>query len=131
MKKTSWFFLIIILLFLVTRLVHLSLLPIFNDESTYIRYGLHQLYESSHNPYSLLIGKEPLMPFLYAVTGSVMHNLLVGARLVTVVFSLATSVGLYLVAKRMVGEKAAILVVLLYSIVPYAVFFDRLALMDS
>ncbi len=150
MKHVWWIIGCIFVLAILLRVSNLQLLPIFNDESTYIRYGMHQLHEPDHNPYSLLIGKEPLLPFLYAFTGSTINNLLLGSRLVTVLLSLITLLGLYMVTKEMLqvgirsrhgvlklvqddvnGEMATVFACLLYAVVPYAVFFDRLALMDS
>ncbi len=121
----------IVILFFLLRTINLTILPIFNDESTYIRFGLHQLNEPDHKPYSLLIGKEPLLPYLYALFGTGFGNLLVGARLVTIFFGLLTLTGLYLYTKTFIGEGAAFFTSLFYCLVPYTVFFDRLAIMDS
>jgi len=130
-NKTFVVFLILCFFFFLLRIVNLDQLPIFNDESTYIRYGLHQLYEPGHQPYSLLIGKEPLLPFLYAFVGSAIGNLLIGARLVTIAFGFLTLLGIYQYAKELLGRKAAFFSSILYCIAPYTVFFDRLALLDS
>lgn len=125
---------VVLLLFLayfIFRLTNLTILPIFNDESTYIRYGIHQLNEPSHQPYSLLIGKEPLLPFLYAWVGTALNNLLVGARLVTILFGFFTLSGLYLFTKEFIDKRAAFFASLFYIVTPYTIFFDRLALLDS
>lgn len=122
---------LVLVIFILLRTINLTILPIFNDESTYIRYGIHQLNEPSHQPYSLLIGKEPLDPFLYAFVGSMIGNLLVGARLVTIVYGLLTLIGLYLYTKTFIGKRAAIIAAFFYVFAPFTVFFDRLALLDS
>lgn len=124
-------FAIIVVAYFVFRLTNLTVLPIFNDESTYIRYGIHQLNEPTHQPFSLLIGKEPLLPFLYACIGTMVGNLLVGSRLVTIMFGFFTLVGLYLFTSEFFGKKAALFSSLFYIVTPYTVFFDRLALLDS
>lgn len=111
-----------IFLYFFSRFWNLTLLPIFNDESIYVRYGLHQIMEKDHAPYSLLIGKEPLMPFLYALMGQNIGDLLFGARLVTVFFGFLTIVGLYLFTKKFVNNNCALLVVFLYVISPYTLF---------
>jgi hypothetical protein len=130
-NKTYALIVFICLSFILLRTINLTLLPIFNDESTYIRYGLHQLNEPAHQPYSLLIGKEPLLPYLYAVFGSGFDNLLLGARWVTIIFGFLTLFGLYLFTKSLLGKSAALFASIFYCIAPYTVFFDRLALMDS
>jgi 4-amino-4-deoxy-L-arabinose transferase-like glycosyltransferase len=130
-NKTSIAIAFILLAFILLRIINLTLLPIFNDESTYIRYGLHQLNEPAHQPYSLLIGKEPLDPYLYALVGSMIGNLLLGGRLVMIFFGFLTLVGLFLFTKALLGNRAALFTSILYVITPYIVFFDRLALLDS
>jgi len=133
MIKNKHLLLLLILFFsyFFLRLINLTSLPIFNDESTYIRYGIHQLNEPSHQPYSLLIGKEPLLPYFYAVIGTISGNLLIGARLVTIFFGFLTVVGLYLFTNELFGKKAAFFSSLFSIVTPYTVFFDRLALLDS
>ncbi|MGH7203538.1 MAG: ArnT family glycosyltransferase, partial [Candidatus Levyibacteriota bacterium] len=98
---------------------------------TYIRYGMHQLHEPDHQPYSLLIGKEPLMPLLYAIFGTLSGDYLVGARIVTVLFGALTLLGLYLFIKKITDKRVALVAGLLYVFAPYTLFFDRLALLDS
>ena len=130
-NRTFALLFLVLLLYFLFRTINLTLLPIFNDESTYIRYGLHQLNEQNHQPYSLLIGKEPLMPYLYAVFGSASGNLLVGSRWVTILFGLLTLTGLFLFTKSLMGKTAALFASIFYCIAPFTVFFDRLALLDS
>lgn len=43
--KPLYFFSAIIVIYLITRFFNLELIPIFNDESTYIRYGMHEYNE--------------------------------------------------------------------------------------
>lgn len=130
-KKTIILTLLILLTYFLLRTLNLGLLPINNDESTYIRFGLHQLKEPDHRPYSLFIGKEPLLPYLYAVFGTGFGNLLLGARWVTILFGLLALAGLYLFTKTLFGKRAAFFTSFFYCIAPFTVFFDRLALLDS
>lgn len=132
MIRTSYIvFAVIILVYFATRLLNLDILPIFNDESTYIRYGIHQVKEPVLQPYSLLIGKEPLLPHLFATFGLMFDNLLIGARMVTVFFGFLTLVGLYLFSKKIIGKVTGIFVSVLYIFSPFNLFFDRLAVLDS
>lgn len=117
--------------YFVTRLCNLTIIPIFNDESTYIRYGLHHITEDRYTFASLLIGKEPMMPYLYAVFGKLAGSYLVGARLATVLFGTLTLVGLYLTSKRLVNKNAALIASVFYVVCPFTLFYDRLAIMDS
>ncbi|EKD86233.1 MAG: hypothetical protein ACD_37C00398G0002 [uncultured bacterium] len=129
--KPLYFFSAIIVIYLITRFFNLELIPIFNDESTYIRYGMHEYNEPVFKAYSLLIGKEPLLPYLFAVFGTAVNNLLLGSRIVSIIFGLFTLVGLILFTKEALNRKVAALVAVLYVLSPFNLFFDRLALLDS
>lgn len=122
---------LLLIFYFITRVFHLTTIPIFNDESIYIRYGLHERLEEVSQHYSLLIGKEPLMPNLYAISGLLFNNLLFGARLVTVIFGFLTLLGVYKFCKKYFSKKIALTASFLYIICPFILFFDRLALMDS
>lgn len=121
----------LVVLFLVTRLFNLGILPIFNDESTYIRYGLHQIKAPEGQFYSLLIGKEPLLPYLFAQAGNISKNLLIGARVVSIFFGFLTFLGIFFTAKYLFGRGIGVVAGLFYIFCPYTLFFDRLALMES
>ena len=131
MRNTKFILILIIVTYFVTRFYNLTVIPIFNDESTYIRYGLHQFNEVDHKPYSLLIGKEPLMPYLYAALGTIINDLLIGARAISVFFGFLTLLGLFFTVKTIADNKAGLVVGLIYVFSPYALFFDRLAVMDN
>ncbi len=68
---------------------------------------------------------------MYALSGVIINNLLIGARLVTIFFGFFTLVGIYLVTRQIADKKTSIIASLFYIISPYSLFFDRLALMDS
>lgn len=127
----TYFFIAVIILFFVSRFTNLTIIPIFNDESTYIRYGIEQLVEPDHSPYSLLIGKEPMTPFLYALGTKVFHAVLFGARTISVIFGFLTFLGIYFVTKKLSNRNAALIASFFYVILPFTLFFDRLALMDN
>lgn len=129
--KPFYFFSAIIVIYLITRFFNLELIPIFNDESTYIRYGMHEYNEPVFKAYSLLIGKEPLLPYLFAVFGSASNNFLLGSRIVSVMFGPFTLLGLFLFTKEVMNKKVAVIVAMLYVLSPFNLFFDRLALLDS
>ena len=122
---------VLLIVYYITRNIGLDVLPIFNDESTYIRFGLYQVKELDPQPYSLLIGKEPLIPQLLGLYGSSAENLLLGARSVIVFWGSLTLIGIFLFSKHLVSLRAAIFASALYICNPFSLFFDRLALLDS
>lgn len=71
------------------------------------------------------------MPFLYAVSGGIFGNLLLGARVITVFLGFLTLLGIYFFLRRFQNERSAIFGSLFYLVNPFSLFFDRLALMDS
>lgn len=56
---------------------------------------------------------------------------LIAGRFVSVLSAIITSIGLYFLGRKLFGEKVGIITVLLYIVLPFALVYDRLALMDS
>ena len=131
LAKPQYLFLLLSISYFATRLINLEILPIFNDESTYIRYGIHQINEPLFKPYSLLIGKEPLLPQLFAAFGQAFGDLLLAARIISVFFGFLTLSGLFIFSYKILNTKAALIIGVLYTLCPFTLFFDRLALLDS
>ena len=115
--------LLLLLLFTITRLANLTLLPIFIDEANYLDWGWREIHSPNHLFYSLYDSKPPGIMWLYGLAQSVVSDPLLAGRLVTVFFGLLTTIGLYLIS----GPLAASL----YTLVPIFVFFDRQALMET
>lgn len=115
---------IIITLYLITRLVNLTLLPIFTDETNYLDWGWREIHTSGRLFYSLYDAKQPLVMWLFGIFQSFIFDPLLAGRLVSVLTGLLTLIGLYKISKKT-------LVPILYSLVPIFLFFDRQALMES
>lgn len=118
--------------YFVTRLTFLTRYPIFNDESTYLRYGqvmtnvpMHQWYSLAHT------GKQPLLYWLYGLMMKVIVDPLLAGRLVTVIFGVSTVLALYELGKLLDSRRTGIIAGILVIVTPLFVFFDRLALVDS
>lgn len=133
MKK--WFVVgLLVLLYLITRMVNLTILPVFADEAIYIRWG--QLIEEDWQRYaffSIQDGKPPLFMWVLAATLFWYRNdpLLV-ARTVSVVFGLV-SMFLVGILARIIGLKKVgqVIAMSLYVLLPYTCFHDRMALIDT
>jgi 4-amino-4-deoxy-L-arabinose transferase-like glycosyltransferase len=126
--------LLIIILYLTTRLFNLFILPIFTDESSYvytamqIKNGFFDNWDLSLN---LPVVKPPLFFLLTILFENVTNNALFAGRLVSVMSGAATLTGLYVLTKKLFGKKTAIITSLLFVISPFTLTYDRLALMDS
>jgi len=124
-------FLFLAVFYFATRLINLTLLPIFTDEAIYIRWSQIALQDPAHRFISLYDGKQPLFVWLNMLTLNFPVDPLIAGRLVSVAAGFTALVGLTLLAWRLFGKKAGFLAGLLYIISPFFLFYDRLALYDS
>jgi 4-amino-4-deoxy-L-arabinose transferase-like glycosyltransferase len=114
------------------RIVSLTLLPVFADEAIYIRWSQIMASESTLRFLPLSDGKQPLfMWVLMFIIRQVSDPLFVG-RLSSVISGLGTILGIFIVTQFLFKDKKISLVAsLIWAISPIAVFFDRMALVDS
>lgn len=131
-KKDLLFFLIIIVLFLITRLINIENFPIFNDEGIYIQWAKTAWKDASWRFISLTDGKQPLqtwgtIPFLKLFP----NNALLAGRLFAVSTGFVAFIGVFSLLLYVFNKKVAYIGSLLYIFTPYFLFYDRLALSDS
>ncbi len=124
---------ILTLLYLITRLINLTIIPIFTDEAMYLRWSQIGIFEPQKYLFiSLIDGKQPLFVWLTYPFVRFIADPLVAGRLVSVIAGLATMIFLYLLTRLLFeNQKVAVLTALLYILFPFAVIYDRLAVMDS
>lgn len=121
----------LIVLYLVSRLTNLNLLPIFNDEAIYLDWGFREINTKESLFYSLYDAKQPFLMWIFGIFQNIFSNPLFAGRIVSVLTGLSTAVGIYLLAEKIFSKKVAILSSTLYVIMPIFVFYDRQALMES
>ncbi len=122
----------IIVLYLILRLVNLTIIPIFADEAIYIRWSQVMRAEPTLRFLPLSDGKQPLFMWLTIPLLKLFTDPLVAGRMVSVFSGLASLIGLFLLTYYLFKSKrAALISIFLYSILPYTFFFDRMALVDS
>ncbi|PYQ50165.1 MAG: hypothetical protein DMF78_16465, partial [Acidobacteria bacterium] len=116
-------------LYLATRLVALTSLPIFFDETGHIRWAIWiSQGQKIEKPWQYGKG---LPIFANALVFPwARHHYLWASRALTVAFGAGTLVGTVLLARRLGGRAAGDLAGLFYIACPYALFYDRLALTD-
>ena len=136
-KQWLWFVLgaaVVLVLYAMTRLVHLTALPIFTDEAIYIRWSQIGMRDANWRFISLTDGKQPMFTWIMMLLLKVFEGndpLFVG-RLTSVVAGMATLVGLWLVSHELFRDKRiAWLTSVMYIIVPFSAWYDRIALYDS
>jgi 4-amino-4-deoxy-L-arabinose transferase-like glycosyltransferase len=122
---------ILIAVFLITRLINLSTYPLHGDEATYIYWGQIAATGPEERFISMWGGRQPLHTWLVAMLVPLVNSILVPARLISVAFGAFTALGVYLLARRLFSERVAFLATLLYLGVPYTVQFDRQVFQDG
>ena len=124
--------LLILGLFFTLRIISLDHLPVFVDEAIYVRWSQVMKNEPTLRFLPQSDGKQPLfmwitMPFLKLISDP-----LLAGRAVSIVSGTASLIGIglftYLLSKSLLSS---LLASLLYAVVPFTVFYDRLALVDS
>lgn len=116
---------------LLSRIVNLLKVPIFTDEAIYIRWAQIGLADPAHRFISLTDGKQPLFTWFMYPALKIFDNPLFAGRIISVFSGIFAVAGIYLLAKELFGRTTARLASLIYLISPFAIVYDRLALMDS
>lgn len=134
-NKKTWsiaIFLIALVAFFLFRLSQLNNIPVFVDEAIYVRWSQIMKSESSLRFIPQSDGKQPLFMWSTIPFFKISSDPLIAGRLVSVATGFGSLVGLAFLAYLLFGDIfVASLVALVYAILPYSVFFDRMALVDS
>lgn len=130
-SKGNCYLYLLLFFFLLSRLINLSLLPIFNDEAIYINWGQLMINKPGFLFYSLFDGKQPFLMWFFAVSNKFIADPLLAARLVSVFFSFLTIIAILKLAKKFMAYPFYLLPAVIYLITPLFLFFDRQALMES
>lgn len=122
---------ILVLLFFFTRLVNLTLLPIFADEAIYIRWAQLISQKTYYFFIPLSDGKTPLFMWLLSPILKLGADPLLTGRLLAVFSGLATLLGVYFLVKKLFSPQLALLTGILVIFQPFLLFYDRISLTDS
>lgn len=128
--ENKWLLLLSIFYF-IFRIINLTKLPIFNDESIYIDWGYREIHIPGYLYYSLYDAKQPLLMWAFGIFANIFSDPLFGARLVSVIAGFITFLGVYKLSKYLFSDKVGLASVLVYTLIPIFSFFDRQALMES
>lgn len=137
MTKNSLFWFVCIatsalFLFLLFRLYNLNQIPVFVDEAIYVRWSQVMKNEPGLRFLPLSDGKQPFFMWSTIPFFKLISDPLVAGRLVSVLAGFGSFVGIGLLAFALFSSPfVALFASLLYSIVPFTTFFDRMALADS
>lgn len=123
---------VIVVGYLLTRLLTLTQIPIFTDEAIYLRWTQIASQDVNWRFISLTDGKQPLFIWLAIISLRIISDPLVAGRMVSVLAGLATVVGLFFLGREVFRNRwVGIVSACLYTIYPFALIYDRMALYDS
>lgn len=135
MKKFKLALIIFILsaaLFAVLRFVNLNSIPVFVDEAIYVRWSQVMKAEATLRFLPLSDGKQPLAMWLTMPLLKYISDPLIAGRLVSVFAGIGSMVGLALLTYWLFESLLlASFSTLVYAILPFTMFFDRMALADG
>jgi len=123
---------LLIALFAASRLINLDKWPQFSDEGIYINWAKTAWKDAGQRFISITDGRQPLqtwatIPFLKLFSP---HDLFAG-RMFAVSAGFSAVVGMFSFLFYMWGKRAAYIGAVLYIFLPYTLFYDRMALVDS
>lgn len=117
------------LLYLLTRLLHLTRLPVFLDEAMHLDWAFRTAATGQLVGHT--DGGRYLPIWAYAVVATGAADPLRSARLCSVVSGLATVLGLAWLGRLLDPPAAGLLAAFLYVAAPFTLLYDRMALVDS
>lgn len=134
-SKLFWPILLLILAviaFFAYRLISLNAIPVFVDEAIYVRWSQVMRAEATLRFIPLSDGKQPLFMWITIPFLKFFSDPLIAGRMVSVAAGVGSMVALFLVS-QILFENIILssLASLIYAILPFSVFFDRMALADS
>jgi len=119
-------------LFFALRLKNLTSLPIFADEAIYIRWSQIMASEPTLRFLPLSDGKQPLFMWVLMFFIDKFSDPLFAGRLLSVFSGFATLLAIAFLSYYLFrSKKIALLSALIWTVSPFAFFFDRMALVDS
>ncbi len=131
-KQVVFWGLGIVLVFFLLRLFHLTILPIFADEAIYIRWSQVMRAEPTLRFLPLSDGKQPLFMWLTIPFLKIFSDPLLAGRFLSVLAGFGSLIALFFLSWELFKNKwVSLLTCFFYSLIPFFVFFDRLALVDS
>ncbi len=117
-------------LYLLTRLLFLGRLPVFFDESIFIRWA--QLAPRNGNwMVSMTDGKPPIFIWLLIPFVSALKNPLVAGRLLSVSAGALSVYGMFLIGKELRDWRLGAWGAFLYVICPFTLWYDRIAITEG
>lgn len=124
--------LFIFLVYFVSRIIGLNNFPIFTDEAIYLRWAQIAKDDAAWRFISLTDGKQPLFIWLTIISMKIIKDPIIAGRMVSVLSGFFTIMGLFVLGKLLFNRwKVGLITIFMYVIFPFALVYDRMALMDG
>lgn len=118
--------------FFFTRFYNILSLPIFTDEALYVRWAQIAKNDANWRFISLTDGKQTLFIWVAMVAMRFVDDPLLSGRIVSVFAGFLSMVGLFFLGREVFKNHwVGLISVGLYSLYPFALVYDRMALYDS
>ena len=119
-------------LYLLTRFINLTIIPVFADEAIYLRWAQVMQAVPSLRFLPLSDGKQPLFMWLVIPFLKIFSDPLFAGRVLSVLTGLGGILGIYFLCYLLFKNKIiSLFALILYLITPYIYFFNRMALPDN
>jgi hypothetical protein len=125
MMKHVW---MIFVFFVALRIIFAFSLPIFNDESIYMRWGMGFLHQPERWWSYMLDGKQPAIAIFFGLAQKLPIEPLIAMRLVSILWSCITFWAMFAISKQLKLKQYALL---LLAVCTYSILFDSLAIAES
>ncbi len=131
-RKPIFLLVLILLVGFVIRIYNLTIIPVFADEAIYIRWAQVMGAEPTLRFLPLSDGKQPFFMWVLMFIVRRFTDPLFISRLTSVFYGMATIVGIFTASFLLFkNHKVSLVASLIYALSPFAIFFDRMALVDS
>lgn len=119
-------------LYFLSRMLNLTLIPIFTDEAIYLRWAQIGLGDPRWRFISLIDGKQPLLIWLFFPALKLINDPLIAGRIVSVLLGFTGMLGFGVFSWYLTRKKRGFFAgALLYIVLPFFLQYDRLALYES
>ncbi len=117
--------------YLFIRIQNLTSMPIFGDEAIYVRWSQIIKNVETLRYVPMTDGKQPLYMWITAMNLKNFQDPLVAGRMVSVVSGLLTMITIYIFLLFFFNFPLAVIGAVVYLLLPFTFFFDRLATADT
>lgn len=125
------FFLSLTIVYFLTRLINLTIIPVFVDEAIYTHWSQIILSDQSQWFIPLSDGKQPLFMWLGTLPQRWITDPLFAQRLISVLAGFVSMIGVWFLAKELFNQRMAGIASGLYILCPFLMMYDRLAVPDG